>query len=58
MDHQSSDDFAFVANANTGEEEVFQVHGILTETRLPPVLKGNQYVCSGLRCLDFSVNYF
>ncbi|PBK69308.1 hypothetical protein ARMSODRAFT_975057 [Armillaria solidipes] len=47
-DYESSDDFTFVANANTGEEEVFQLHGVLSETRLPPVLKGNRVSMTSL----------
>ncbi|PBL01581.1 hypothetical protein ARMGADRAFT_1023041 [Armillaria gallica] len=46
VDYQNSDDFVFVANAESGEEEVFQVHGIISETRLPPVQKGNR--CSSV----------
>ncbi len=44
VDYEASDDFIFVANASTGEEEVFQLHGVVSETRLPPVLKGNRCV--------------
>ncbi|KAK0470900.1 hypothetical protein IW261DRAFT_1572587 [Armillaria novae-zelandiae] len=40
VDYKTSDDFVFVANIESGEEEVFHVHGIISETRLPPVIKG------------------
>ncbi|KAK0440475.1 uncharacterized protein EV420DRAFT_1485941 [Desarmillaria tabescens] len=46
VDYQSSDDFVFITNANTGKEEVFQVHGVISEVHLPPVLKANQQVHS------------
>lgn len=58
-DYESSDDFIFVANvnANTGEEEVFQLHGVVSETRLPPVLKGNRYVTKPKVRLYFHLSY-
>ncbi|KAK0466113.1 uncharacterized protein EV420DRAFT_1636718 [Desarmillaria tabescens] len=42
VDYRSSDDFAFVANGETGEEEVFDVSGVISEARLPPVLKSHR----------------
>ncbi|KAK0471493.1 hypothetical protein IW261DRAFT_1572005 [Armillaria novae-zelandiae] len=41
-DYKTSDDFVFVANIESREEEVFHVHGIISETRLPPVIKGHR----------------
>ncbi|SJL16368.1 uncharacterized protein ARMOST_19890 [Armillaria ostoyae] len=48
VDYQTSDDFVFVANAESGEEEVFQVHGVISEMRLLPVQKANRVSMSGL----------
>ncbi|KAK0431279.1 hypothetical protein EV421DRAFT_1912006 [Armillaria borealis] len=48
VDYQTSDNFVFVANAESGEEEVFQVHGVISETRLPPIQKGNHVTMNGL----------
>ncbi len=36
------DAFTFIANHETGEEEVFEVHGVLSEVKLPPVLKNSR----------------
>lgn len=57
MDYKSSNDFIFVANANTGEEEVFQLHGVVSETCLPPILKGNWYVMKPKVPLYFHLSY-
>ncbi|PBK93810.1 hypothetical protein ARMGADRAFT_1079313 [Armillaria gallica] len=37
-----SDAFTFIANHETGEEEVFEVHGVLSEVKLPPVPKNSR----------------
>ncbi|KAK0431159.1 hypothetical protein EV421DRAFT_1743366 [Armillaria borealis] len=42
VDTMSSDDFVFLANESSGEEEVFQVRGIVSEVKLPPVLKAQR----------------
>ncbi|SJL11509.1 uncharacterized protein ARMOST_14913 [Armillaria ostoyae] len=42
VDAKSSDDFVFLANERSSGEEVFQVRGILSEVKLPPVLKGQR----------------
>lgn len=38
----SSDNFVFLANEMSGMEEVFQVRGIISEVKLPPVLKAQR----------------
>ncbi len=43
VDAKSSDDFVFLANERSSGEEVFQVRGVLSEVKLPPVLKGQRY---------------
>ncbi|KAK0467388.1 hypothetical protein IW261DRAFT_1426665 [Armillaria novae-zelandiae] len=48
VDYQTSDEFAFISTTEGGEEEVFYVHGVISETRLPPVLKGNRVSMGGL----------
>ncbi|SJL03660.1 uncharacterized protein ARMOST_07017 [Armillaria ostoyae] len=42
VDEGSSDAFSFIANHETGEEEVFEVHSVLSEVKLPPVLKNSR----------------
>ncbi|PBK66568.1 hypothetical protein ARMSODRAFT_977477 [Armillaria solidipes] len=42
VDTVSSDDFVFLANESSGEEEVFQVRGVVSEVKLPPVLKAQR----------------
>ncbi|KAK0431619.1 hypothetical protein EV421DRAFT_1742970 [Armillaria borealis] len=42
VDSVSSDDFVFLANESSGKEEVFQVRGVVSEVKLPPVLKAQR----------------
>ncbi|SJL14192.1 uncharacterized protein ARMOST_17647 [Armillaria ostoyae] len=42
VDSVLSDDFVFLENESSGEEEVFQVQGVVSEVKLPPVLKAQR----------------